>query len=243
LIVSSCLLLYTCISSSEAFCWQIGHNPSFNAAPIVEQVTLSKVRVSWKGIVNQRNCVDQFLVKYWQTSMPQGYETTELVSSDVNFVEVVVSPKVPYNFQAVAREDKGPIRGVDWNKSPIVKFRTSRLNEQVEDEPPPAPETDLVTHPPYPLPSSTPSPLQERGQKGVVIANITVEVLAIILVCGFIVILLFIGLIYKCFRRKSIYDSTEQDDDVVSGGSVALKDDDDVEAGEETEELKARTDE
>jgi len=37
-----------------------------------------------------------------------------------NYVDITVVPKVKYAFQAVAREEKGAIGGVDWNKSPQV---------------------------------------------------------------------------------------------------------------------------
>ena len=40
-----------------------------------------------------------------------------------------VVPKVDYQFQAVAREDKGPIVGIDWNKSPLTDFKTSMHNK------------------------------------------------------------------------------------------------------------------
>jgi hypothetical protein len=42
---------------------------------------------------------------------------------------VKVVPKVDYQFQAVAREDKGPIVGIDWNKSPLTDFKTSMHNK------------------------------------------------------------------------------------------------------------------
>lgn len=50
---------------------------------------------------------------------------TDLVAKDLDYVDIEVTPKIPYQFQAVAREDKGLVGGVDWNKSPTVDFKTS----------------------------------------------------------------------------------------------------------------------
>jgi len=266
--MAQCLLystmLFNTFRTSAAYCWEPGMNPYFGQAPRVEQVNLSTVRISWKDAVEKRWCVDHFLVKYWQTNMPTGYKLTELVTPDVNFIEVEVVPKVPYNFMAVAREDKGPVMGIDWNKSPIVKFKTSRLNHQVE-VPPPSPEIDVSTRQPPPSTSTTHSPLVERGEPGVVFQGITVELLAIIVVSGFIVILIIISLVYKCLRTKSVLDSTdldeEEDDDatgvegggidaelggVAAGRGVAIKvysaEDDDDDDDDEDEDYSVETD-
>jgi hypothetical protein len=47
----------------------------FTGPPKVEQIDLATVRVSWEGLVTQRECADQFLVKYWQRTNPQSYLT------------------------------------------------------------------------------------------------------------------------------------------------------------------------
>lgn len=240
------LVLFYTFRTTEAYCWEPGWNPYFTEAPRVEQVTISTVRISWKDIVARRECADSFLVKYWQLNMPQGYKLTDMVKTDQNFIEVEVVPKVPYNFQAVAREDKGPVMGVDWNKAPIVSFKTSRLNREVKEEP--EPEVDLSTRQPYATSTSTLSPIAERGKAGVVFQGITVELLAIIVVGGFIVILIIIGLIYKCFRSKSV-DSSDLDDDPEDpdgkGGGVDdgdASDKDDFDEFGETDNLKANMD-
>jgi len=51
----------------STFYWFSG----FTGPPLVEQVNLTHVRVSWEGLVKYRKCADQFLVKYWQKSSPQ----------------------------------------------------------------------------------------------------------------------------------------------------------------------------
>jgi len=47
-----------------------------------------------------------------------------------DFVDINVVPKVKYAFQAVAREEKGAIGGVDWNKSPQAVYQTSTTGGQ-----------------------------------------------------------------------------------------------------------------
>ena len=42
--------------------------------PTVHQVKIDKVRVSWKDIVKNRECADQFLVKYWPRNQPMQYQ-------------------------------------------------------------------------------------------------------------------------------------------------------------------------
>lgn len=118
------IILLAPITLVNAYCWEPGKNPSFTGPPVVSQVDYQTVRVSWFGLVQMRECTDQFLVKYWQKNDPQGYNLTQLLNPQVNSVDIKVVPMVDYEFQAVAREDKGSIAGVDWNKSPITSFRT-----------------------------------------------------------------------------------------------------------------------
>jgi len=234
------LVLFYTLPSTEGYCWEPGMNPYFKKAPRVEQVTISTVRISWKGLVGRRECADSFLVKYWQQNMPQPYTLTDDVQTDVNFIEVEVIPKVPYNFQAVAREDKGPLFGVDWNKAPIVSFRTSRLNREVKEEP--EPEVDLSTRQPYATSTSTLSPIAERGKAGVVFQGVTVELLAIIIVGGFIVVLILIGLVYKCLRRKSVESSDMDDDPEDPADPADNSDKEDFDDFDEADKLKANAD-
>ena len=38
-----------------------------------------------------RDCADEFLVKYWQNNMPQGFKLSEKVPTDQNYVDIEVS--------------------------------------------------------------------------------------------------------------------------------------------------------
>ena len=94
------------------------------------QVNLTTVRVSWKNVVKNRECTDQFLVKYWPRDRPSEYEATDMVRNTENSSDVNVTPEIAYKFQAVAREDKGLIGGIIWNKSPIVEYMTTTLESR-----------------------------------------------------------------------------------------------------------------
>ncbi len=80
----------------------------------MEQVSLERVRVSWSEVLTNRECADQFLVKFWPKSSPNAYATSDLVPNEADGVDIAVTPKIVYVFQAVAREDKGLIGGIDW---------------------------------------------------------------------------------------------------------------------------------
>lgn len=84
------LILSSAVRLSHGYCWQAGANPYFIDKPTIQQVSLSKVRISWEGIVEERECADQFLVKYWQNNMPQGFKLSDTVPTDQNHVDVEV---------------------------------------------------------------------------------------------------------------------------------------------------------
>ena len=117
-----------------AYCWQTGLNPSFSGPPVVSTISANEVRVSWKDIVTNRRCADEFLVKYWKKNFPEDYKKSKLVGTDANFIDLTVLPDTTYIFQAIAREDKG-ILGVDYNKALRVEFRTrNTTNNNVTTE-------------------------------------------------------------------------------------------------------------
>lgn len=206
-------LIQAPVSLVQAYCWEPGKNPSFTGDPIVEQVDIKTVRVSWFGLVEYRQCTDQFLVKYWLKTSPQKYELTELVDRESNSIDIEVIPKLEYQFQAVAREDKGAIAGVDWNKSPIVDFRTSAYNREVKEQPivtviQPTPgeldnhEKNIVK------PSSDPQLREEEGE-----VALSIELMAIIVVCGVVFLLIVVGIIYKLACAQNSQEDDDIDDD------------------------------
>ena len=116
----------------ECYCWQSGWSPSFSSDPVISQKDMYTITVSWDGIVTKKECADNFLVKYWKTSEGMtNYEMIRGLSRNVDSVDIDVSKNIEYSFQVIATEDKGRILGVDWNKSPIVKFRTSNKDSDM----------------------------------------------------------------------------------------------------------------
>ena len=150
----------------NGYCWQPGKNPGFNGTPKVEQVDIRTVKVSWKGITTQTECADQFLVKYWEITSPLDYHLSDPVNNDKFSTIIRVTPKVKYVFEVIAREDKGAIAGVDYNRADNVEFKTSMRNIEVtiEDEPDPIDITPTkITNPVQD--SSTPILVKSSSEK------------------------------------------------------------------------------
>ena len=119
-------ILYIKIDLNNGYCWQAGWNPGFTGSPVITQVTSTSVRVSWKDIVKNRECADQFVVKYWEQGQAKSFKMSKLVSTEADAMILNgIKPEVEYTYQAIAREDKG-IVGTDYNRAPLVKFRTRR---------------------------------------------------------------------------------------------------------------------
>ncbi len=119
------LLLLSALDHAHSYCWQAGKNPGFSRPPNVMQLEEDKVRVSWEGALVNEECADNYVVKYWRNVTPDDYKVSPIVPKGTHSADVEVTPRESYSFQAVAREEKGVIGGVDWNKSPVVRFKTT----------------------------------------------------------------------------------------------------------------------
>ena len=137
------------------------------------------------------------------------------LDKNANYVDVKVVPKIEYQFQAVAREDKGPIVGIDWNKSPLTDFKTS-IHNKAPPPPPPVVEQTVMAAP-------TSSSIKSSVDKPALNSNVgaasptsetsktetnsvlpmSVEVLAIVVVIGVAVLLVFVGVAYRLFCAKT----------------------------------------
>ena len=223
------LVLQVMILQCNGYCWQSGWNPTFISEPKVEQLSLMKVRVSWDGIVDKRKCADSFLIKYWRKSSPASYKMTTPVPTEVSYEDIEVSPKVIYLYQVIAREDKGMILGVDYNKAKPVEFRTSSFNEQISSDSSNIPG-GVVNN----KHGNSKAPYDPRvNDKAINIMGLTIETLVIIIVVGLILVLVIIGIAYKlcCGGKKSSkYD--DDDDDEESG----VRDDDDDDDDDDDED-------
>jgi len=213
------ILLITPVPQASAYCWEPGKNPKFTGPPKVEQVNVRKVRVSWFGLVEMRDCADQFLVKYWPSSSPSNYMTTTLVNNDVNAIDVEVTPFVPYEFQAVAREDKGLIGGIDWNKSDKTEFKTSKQNNEVSESKPnviptqdtlPKDSSNLVSNNVH---NNVEQVFKEETNLETVGNMLSLELICIIAVCSLVLILIFIGIVYKLACAKKSSDELDDEED------------------------------
>ena len=226
------LLLQIIVKHADAYCWQAGRNPGFSGEPKVEQITISRVRVSWQGIVTKRDCADNFVVKYWKEHDPSDYKMTDPLDVKSDYVDLKVTPKIEHMFEVIAREDKGAVLGIEYNRATLVKFKTSSYNRN--KPPPDTGSTNLSNG------------LEGNGIKnedkdvlGTVrtVIGLSIEILVIVIVLGLILLLIIIGLAYKfcCRSKSSTYD--EDDEDEESGGA---EDEEDDQNSTESEGLKGR---
>lgn len=250
------------VDVSSAYCATAGHNPGFSEGPVVQQLDMTRVRVSWKGIVTQRSCTDQFLVKYWPAASPSDYKMSKMVTMDEDFVDIdKIMAKITYQYQAVAREDKGWL-GTDWNKSPLVEFKTSRYNVPIdEDATPPAPTTaapqpqpeqpdeqqqddvagDKVNGKPKAEPAGAKGPETQSQESQIrILGQPLFQFIAIVVGCA-VGLLIIIGIVYSltCGKRgKGKYEVEESDEDEDDPESGMGEDEESAEELEEKVALK-----
>eukprot|EP00096_Caligus_rogercresseyi_P004716 TRINITY_DN1913_c0_g1_i2.p1 TRINITY_DN1913_c0_g1~~TRINITY_DN1913_c0_g1_i2.p1 ORF type:complete len:249 (+),score=59.00 TRINITY_DN1913_c0_g1_i2:146-892(+) len=221
--------------SCVGFCIGAGRNPVFTGPPIVEQVTISLVRVSWgHNILHDRECTDQFFVKYWPKNDPYNYEMTDVVAQEINYLDVKVRPRVLYIFEVIAREEKGYI-GVDYNRAPHVEFQTTR-RAFVPASPPPPPEPsppsegdegEVVRLTGLSLNTAAterpPPPTTFYEDEGIKIFGLSIEIFVGLFVAVCVLLIVLSGGIYKCLRRRTgehtLNSSIEagEDEEVVKG--------------------------
>jgi len=219
------LISFLNLPLAKGYCWEPGRNPYFTDPPVVQQVDLRTVRVTWEGLIEEVECADQFLVKYWQKNNPQGWIMTDLIKTDQFTIDIQITPKVVYVYQVIAREDKGSIAGIDYNKSEYKEFKTSAYNSEVKPSPkvPPNPASspvapkDLVA-PEYPSTSQEDDPEKEEAvgkENAILLAGLSIELLAIIVVCSIVLLLILVGLIYKlaCAKKSEDIEDDDEDDD------------------------------
>ena len=126
MIVLSSLFCFIFIPSVKARCSLSSRNPYWTGGPRVDQVTLTSVKVSWDGLLENSDCADSLRIKYWWTNAPANYQLSEkLPVSATNFVIGDLLKYQEYAFQVAAIEDKTILRSVDWNRSPMTSFTTS----------------------------------------------------------------------------------------------------------------------
>ena len=66
----------------HGYCLGVGMNPSFKAAPIVEQTGPTSVKVLWDGLVTNIECADNFVVMYWKKYRKSEFKMSPLLPTD-----------------------------------------------------------------------------------------------------------------------------------------------------------------
>jgi len=190
-------LLAATLHPAQAYCAGLGANPGFKDAPLVEQVTLTSVKVTWKGLVTRIECADQFIVKSWNKRNPNDYKMSDLLPlNQFSYIVTDLVPNQDYVFQAVAREDKG-ILGKDWNKSPKAYFRTSKNNPTVAPLTTYNADTPAIYRPPG----------TSQNQKPV-----SVFMLAGIVIGSLLVLLIVVGGVWNMMKMSKKKSSDTQSD-------------------------------
>ena len=75
---------------------------------------------------------------------------TDFISKQVFFARIKVIPRVEYTFQVIARENKGSMLGIDYNKSELTTFKTSRLPRPLNSNDPKLDYGNIQGPPPVP---------------------------------------------------------------------------------------------
>ena len=75
---------------------------------------------------------------------------TDFISKQVFYATIKVIPRVEYTFQVIAREDKGSVLGIDYNKSELTTFKTSRLPRPLNSNDPKLDYGNIQGPPPVP---------------------------------------------------------------------------------------------
>ena len=102
------LWLYIALRHVEGGC--LHHDPHFTFPPSVAQISSSKIRVSWNGIVEQLECVNNFIICYWPT-IAMDYSNEEehkfvTARKDTTYVDIEILPQVNYTLKIIAREKR-----------------------------------------------------------------------------------------------------------------------------------------
>merc|ERR1712223_1205202 len=94
------VLLATSLPCCLGYCRSLGWNPSFNGPPLVEQLTLTSVRVSWAGKLEQAECADNIIVKHYKGINSNDYHLSEPLPTEVtSYVVLDLTPNIEYTYQ------------------------------------------------------------------------------------------------------------------------------------------------
>merc|ERR1711874_703722 len=204
---------------TASYCTWAGSNPYWVGAPIVEQVTLTSVRVSWHGLLKREDCADSMIIKHYKGTNTADYGMSEPQSVSTNsFIVTNLQPSQAYTYQVIAREEKG-LLGVDYNRSPKTVFTTKKTNQLISVS--------------DPLPTT-----QSSGQENLEVTETPRDVTGVAPIYGLepkttivgLQLEVFMGIIYNCVRRKDGEKDLELD------SSIGYEDEEDEEDDEDDED-------
>merc|ERR1712226_719124 len=228
------LLFAAVLPSCHCYCKSLGWNPSFNAPPLVEQLTLTSVRVSWAGKLEQAECADNIIVKHYKGINSNDYHLSEPLPTEVtSYVVLDLTPNLEYTYQVIAREEKG-LWGVDYNRGEKTTFTTSIQNRDQGREvhlkdPLRVPHMDSngnVTTQEY-------NPVYDISQRPKqLVAGIQIELMVALIIALMVVCIVCIGLLYNCLRRRAPVKDLE-----LSHSKYDGEGDDEEEESEDDEEV------
>jgi len=226
------LLLCGLPSLCQGYCKSLGWNPSWSGPPMVQQLTLTSVRVSWAGLLQQAECADNILVKHYRGIDSNNYKMSDILDKEVtSYIVHDLTPDAEYTYQVIAREEKWT--GIDYNRGEKTTFTTSVLVRQqgleVEREDPlPTTRVDSGLKE-----ESALAPVYPDSQRAKsLVAGLQVEVLVMVIIGLVVVCIVTIGLVYNCVRKKG----PEKDLELNSASYEDDGDDEDEEDEEDDED-------
>jgi len=219
------LLLSSLIPLSKSYCSTPGWNPKLTGPPIVEQLSMTSVRVSWAGLLETSVCADFLKVKHWRgMNIDKWWMSDQLTVDTTSYIVRNLVPNVPYTFQVIAAEDKGYFLGfhigIDYNRGPKTSFIIKSKQKQVKADDPIPNETttadwmDLETrsglesNQALKAKSSDQTEasdnVMERIEDGIaqLLAGENPELLVGLIVGGLVLVVLLVGLVYNCVQRS-----------------------------------------
>ena len=112
----------------QSCCWL--NDPDFERDPTIIEISPTKIRVSWKDILGDIDCVDHYFIHYWKTEFEERNDVQKIhqVSENTSFnVDIDVSENTMYTIQVNAFEDGLIDCGNNWSNELI--FTTSKISE------------------------------------------------------------------------------------------------------------------
>jgi len=226
------LLFLPFIPLGRSYCSTPGWNPRLTGPPIVEQLSITSVRVSWAGLLETSVCADFIKVKHWRGMNIDNWRMSDQLSVDTHsYIVKNLVPNVPYTFQVIAAEDKGYFLGfhigIDYNRGPKTRFVIKTRQKQVKADDPIPNETttedwvDIDTNARMGSESSSQAvkakSTDQTNAEGASSENVMeqiedviaqllagekTELLVGLIVGGLVLVVLIIGLVYNCVQRS-----------------------------------------